>query len=205
MRRGARSPVRVPRPSACSRPRSPRSRSGSLAAPSTTSPSSPGRRRLPSRPASWPNAPTSGRRRPGGGARLRAARSLSTRRPQRAWEVARASGSIPLDRRVGMRLAATHAVESAAVAVDTAQRLGGGGAIYESSPARAASATSTPPRSTCSSARPPGSSPAARCSASSSTTHSCSRGRARRIPRRPRSRRRAGRADAELHPAEPTR
>jgi alkylation response protein AidB-like acyl-CoA dehydrogenase len=67
-------------------------------------------------------------------ARLRAARSLLYAATAEAWEVARAGGSIPLDRRVGLRLAATHAVESATVAVDTAQRLGGGGAIYESSP-----------------------------------------------------------------------
>ena len=67
-------------------------------------------------------------------AAVRAARSLLHGATEEAWEAARAGGAIPLDLRVGLRLAATHAVEAAVAAVDEAQRLAGGSAIYETSP-----------------------------------------------------------------------
>jgi alkylation response protein AidB-like acyl-CoA dehydrogenase len=64
---------------------------------------------------------------------LRAARALLGEAVDRAWEAAQ-GGSIPRELKVGLRLAATHTVEAAAVAVDRAQRLAGGSAIYEASP-----------------------------------------------------------------------
>jgi alkylation response protein AidB-like acyl-CoA dehydrogenase len=67
-------------------------------------------------------------------AAVRAARALLYSATAEAWEAAQARGSIELGLRVGLRLAATHAVEAAAAAVDEAQRLAGGSAIYETSP-----------------------------------------------------------------------
>lgn len=67
---------------------------------------------------------------------VRAARALLFDAVERGWEAARAEPgmTIPRELRVGLRLAATHAVEASAEAVDTVQRLAGGSAIYESSP-----------------------------------------------------------------------
>lgn len=67
-------------------------------------------------------------------AAVRAARALLDQAVEHAWEAAREGGSISVERRVGLRLAATHAVEAATGAVDEAQRLAGGSAIYETSP-----------------------------------------------------------------------
>ena len=51
-----------------------------------------------------------------------------------AWAAAREGGEVPIELRAALRLASTHAVESAAAAVDTAYTLAGGSAIYETSP-----------------------------------------------------------------------
>lgn len=69
-------------------------------------------------------------------AQVGAGRALIFDAVERAWAGAQAQGGWPLARelRVGLRLAATHAVEAAAEAVDAVQRLAGGSAIYESSP-----------------------------------------------------------------------
>jgi alkylation response protein AidB-like acyl-CoA dehydrogenase len=68
-------------------------------------------------------------------ARVRAARSLLFAAVADAWEAAQSGdGEIPIELRAGIRLAATHAVAAAAAAVDVAYSLGGGSAIYETSP-----------------------------------------------------------------------
>ena len=67
-------------------------------------------------------------------ARLRAARAHLGQAVDAAWASAQAGGKMPLELRVGMRLAATAAVESAAATVDDAYALAGGSAIYETSP-----------------------------------------------------------------------
>lgn len=67
-------------------------------------------------------------------ASLAAARAGLLAAVEAGWEAAAAGGEIPLLTRAGLRLAATHATEAAAAAVDTAYSLGGGGAIYETSP-----------------------------------------------------------------------
>ncbi len=65
---------------------------------------------------------------------VRAARALLFDAVERAWARANAAASISVELRTGLRLAATHAVEAATAAVDQAQRLAGGSAIYETSP-----------------------------------------------------------------------
>ncbi len=65
---------------------------------------------------------------------MRAARALLFEAVGECWAAARAGGAISLELRAGLRLASTHAVEAAATAVDEAYRLGGGSAIYETSP-----------------------------------------------------------------------
>lgn len=67
-------------------------------------------------------------------ARVRAARSLLFAAVGAAWEAARSGGEISLRLRTDLRLASTHAVDAATVAVDAVQRLAGGSAIYETSP-----------------------------------------------------------------------
>jgi len=67
-------------------------------------------------------------------ARLRAARALVHSQVAAAWEDAVAGGGVNVERRAGLRLAATQAMaESAAVTADM-YSLAGGSAIYESSP-----------------------------------------------------------------------
>jgi alkylation response protein AidB-like acyl-CoA dehydrogenase len=61
-------------------------------------------------------------------ASLRAARALLLEAIGAAW------GAVDVERRTGLRLAATHAVETGAAVAETAYRLGGGSALYESSP-----------------------------------------------------------------------
>ncbi len=67
-------------------------------------------------------------------AAVRAARAHLFDATERAWDAARAGGEIPVDLRVALRLAATHAVEASAGAVDAAYSLGGGSAIYDTNP-----------------------------------------------------------------------
>jgi alkylation response protein AidB-like acyl-CoA dehydrogenase len=65
---------------------------------------------------------------------LAAARELLRSSIGRCWEAAGAGGELTPERRARLRLAATHATEAAAFAVDEAYSLGGGSAIYETSP-----------------------------------------------------------------------
>ena len=51
-----------------------------------------------------------------------------------AWQAAVETGEVAVEGRATLRLAATHATAAAAAAVDTAYDLGGGTAIYETSP-----------------------------------------------------------------------
>ena len=66
-------------------------------------------------------------------AALRAARALLEESIGVAWDGAVADGSVDAHRRAGLRLAATHATETGMRATETAYRLGGGAALYESS------------------------------------------------------------------------
>jgi alkylation response protein AidB-like acyl-CoA dehydrogenase len=67
-------------------------------------------------------------------AAVRAARALLYDATARCWTAAQEGGEISVELRAGLRLASTHAVEAAAGAIDEAYRLGGGSAIYETSP-----------------------------------------------------------------------
>ena len=66
-------------------------------------------------------------------ASLRAARALYYEAVEAAWDAA-AEGPVGTDERLGLRLAATNAVQSAATVARTMYDLGGGTAIYEHSP-----------------------------------------------------------------------
>jgi alkylation response protein AidB-like acyl-CoA dehydrogenase len=67
-------------------------------------------------------------------AALRSARAFLYEAIGEAWESARASGEVSIAHRTSLRLAATHATATGASVTETAYRLGGGTAIYESSP-----------------------------------------------------------------------
>ena len=67
-------------------------------------------------------------------AAVRGARALLFESVHECWEAAGRGTGIPVELRAGLRLASTHAVEAAAGAIDTAYGLGGGSAIYETSP-----------------------------------------------------------------------
>lgn len=67
-------------------------------------------------------------------ARVRSARALIDEAVGDAWEQALASGEIATERKAALRLAASHAIRSSRDAVDAMYELGGGTAIYESSP-----------------------------------------------------------------------
>ncbi len=67
-------------------------------------------------------------------AQLRAARALLYETVAEAERAAASSGEIPVELRARLRLAATHGVEASVTAVDIAYNLGGGSAIYETSP-----------------------------------------------------------------------
>lgn len=67
-------------------------------------------------------------------ARLAAARAGLFEAIDRSWAAASEGGAISLEDRARLRRAATHAVEASAASVDDAYTLGGGSAIYESSP-----------------------------------------------------------------------
>lgn len=65
---------------------------------------------------------------------LSAARALLFETMHAAWQVAEACGEVPLDPRARLRLAATHMVRTAAEVCRTAYDLGGGSALFLSSP-----------------------------------------------------------------------
>jgi len=67
-------------------------------------------------------------------ARLRSARALIDHAVGEAWEEAEGEHEVTVERRAGLRLAASHAMESAAGVVDEMYALGGGTAIYATSP-----------------------------------------------------------------------
>jgi alkylation response protein AidB-like acyl-CoA dehydrogenase len=67
-------------------------------------------------------------------AALRAAGALLEGAIGDAWEQAVAGGHVDEAARAGLRLAATHAATAGAQVTETAYRLGGGGALYDSSP-----------------------------------------------------------------------
>jgi len=67
-------------------------------------------------------------------AALRGARALLDESIGEAWECAVGAGAVDERRRAGLRLAATHGATAGLQATETAYRLGGGTAIYDSSP-----------------------------------------------------------------------
>jgi indole-3-acetate monooxygenase len=67
-------------------------------------------------------------------ATLRAARAIVVEEADRAWMAARAGEPMSTERRLGLRLAATHATQAAADAVTAMYRAGGGSSIYDTSP-----------------------------------------------------------------------
>ena len=64
----------------------------------------------------------------------RAARALLLEQARESWHAAVAGGSIPVEQRLGLRLAASHAAEAAATATTAMYHAGGGSSIYDSSP-----------------------------------------------------------------------
>ena len=66
--------------------------------------------------------------------RLRAARAFLLDEFGRAWSVALGGGTVSVEDRTGIRLAATHAASVAAEVADVAFTLAGGTAVYDSSP-----------------------------------------------------------------------
>jgi alkylation response protein AidB-like acyl-CoA dehydrogenase len=66
-------------------------------------------------------------------ASLRAARALMLEEARAAWAAADEQ-PIPVARRLGLRLAATHAARTAASVVDAMYDAGGGSSIYDTSP-----------------------------------------------------------------------
>jgi alkylation response protein AidB-like acyl-CoA dehydrogenase len=85
------------------------------------------RRTLAQRPATWSAVAQAE-------ASLRAARLLYYQAIDEAWRAAQAIEPVPVELRVGLRLAATHAVRTAADVSREMHDLGGGSAIYEDSP-----------------------------------------------------------------------
>jgi len=67
-------------------------------------------------------------------AALRAARAFYYEAIEQAWEAAQQEGPVELSLRLGLRLAATHAVRTSAEVARAMYDLGGGSAIYEDSP-----------------------------------------------------------------------
>uniref|UniRef100_UPI003568BB85 acyl-CoA dehydrogenase family protein n=1 Tax=Paraconexibacter sp. TaxID=2949640 RepID=UPI003568BB85 len=65
---------------------------------------------------------------------LRAAHALTEQAVAAAWVDAEAGGQARTEQRLGLRLSATHAVRTAARVADACHDLGGGSAIYASSP-----------------------------------------------------------------------
>ncbi len=67
-------------------------------------------------------------------AALRAARAYMDSAIHQAWQQAADRHDVDLERRAGLRLAASHAMGTAARAVDEMYSLGGGSSVYQSSP-----------------------------------------------------------------------
>jgi alkylation response protein AidB-like acyl-CoA dehydrogenase len=67
-------------------------------------------------------------------ASLRAARALLLAEADGAWEAAEREAAMPVEHKLGLRLAATHATVAAAEAVTAMYHAGGGTSIYDSSP-----------------------------------------------------------------------
>jgi indole-3-acetate monooxygenase len=67
-------------------------------------------------------------------AALRAARALYYQAIEEAWEAAQQDGPVSVSLRLGLRLAATHAVRTSADVAGAMYDLGGGSSIYETSP-----------------------------------------------------------------------
>lgn len=67
-------------------------------------------------------------------ARLRASRALVEAEVAEAWELALATGEVAIERRAGLRMAASHAMGTAAGVVDEMYALAGGSAVYAQSP-----------------------------------------------------------------------
>jgi alkylation response protein AidB-like acyl-CoA dehydrogenase len=84
-------------------------------------------RTLGERPATWSAVAQAE-------ASLRAARALYYQAVDEAWQAAQATEPVSTDLRLGLRLAATHAVRTAAEVARDMYDLGGGSAIHDSSP-----------------------------------------------------------------------
>src|SRR4029077_7739110 len=67
-------------------------------------------------------------------AALRAARAFYYQAIDEAWQAAEANGELTVELRTALRLAGTHAVRTAAAVATDMHDVGGGAAIYESSP-----------------------------------------------------------------------
>ena len=67
-------------------------------------------------------------------ASLRSARALMLEQARSAWASATAGQGIPVEQRVGLRLAASHATEASAAVVTAMYHAAGGSSIYDSSP-----------------------------------------------------------------------
>ncbi len=67
-------------------------------------------------------------------ARLRSARAFFYETIDAAWSLAVEGGPLPVDARRDLRLATTHALQASLQVVDAMYTLGGGSAVYESSP-----------------------------------------------------------------------
>ena len=65
-------------------------------------------------------------------ARLRAARAFLIGAIDEAWAAASEGGQVPVEQRISLRLAATHAATAGAEVTAVAYRLGGGSSVYES-------------------------------------------------------------------------
>jgi indole-3-acetate monooxygenase len=84
-------------------------------------------RSLAQRPATWAAVAAAE-------ASLRAARAFYYQAIDEAWAAAQSAEPVSVELRVGLRLAATHAVRTAADVARSMYDLGGGSAIYETSP-----------------------------------------------------------------------
>ena len=90
-------------------------------------------------------------------ASLRAARAFYYQAIDEAWAAAQSTQPVSVELRVGLRLAATHAVRTAAEVARGMYDLGGGTAIYETRRCSVVSATPIPRPHTSRSTRPRGS------------------------------------------------
>jgi indole-3-acetate monooxygenase len=84
-------------------------------------------RTLAQRPATWAAVGAAE-------ASLRAARAFYYQAIEEAWTAAQSAQPVSVELRIGLRLAATHAVRTAADVARSMYDLGGGAAIYETSP-----------------------------------------------------------------------